>query len=168
MADKAMDTYLNDHLAGATLGTDLAKQIREHSEAPSSDLMGRIATEIEEDRDTLIDLMERMGTSKNPVKQATAWMTEKASRTKFSGFTSGEPDLGAMMALETLTLGVAGKACLWRALRRVSDRYEALASTDFESLIERAKVQHDQLEEERIKAALRTLVGDRAAPSPDR
>jgi hypothetical protein len=32
MAPKAMDVYLNDHLAGATLGSDLADQIRAHNE----------------------------------------------------------------------------------------------------------------------------------------
>jgi hypothetical protein len=28
MADNAIDVYLNDHLAGATLGSDLAEQIQ--------------------------------------------------------------------------------------------------------------------------------------------
>jgi hypothetical protein len=28
MADKAMNVYLNDHLAGATLGSNLAEQIQ--------------------------------------------------------------------------------------------------------------------------------------------
>ena len=28
MADKAIDVYLNDHLAGAVLGSNLAEQIR--------------------------------------------------------------------------------------------------------------------------------------------
>ena len=32
MADKAMDVYLNDHLAGAMLGSALAKQLREEHE----------------------------------------------------------------------------------------------------------------------------------------
>jgi hypothetical protein len=32
MADRAIDVYLNDHLAGATLGSDLAEQIRERHE----------------------------------------------------------------------------------------------------------------------------------------
>ena len=69
-----------------------------------------------------IKLMERMPTTKNPVKQAGAWMTEKASRVKFSGLSSGEPDIGLFMALESLTLGVAGKECMWQVLLRVQDR----------------------------------------------
>lgn len=61
-----MDVYLNDHLGGATLGCDLAEQIRQrHEGTPLGDLMGSIAPQIEEDRQTLMRLMERMGTSTN-------------------------------------------------------------------------------------------------------
>ena len=124
MADKPMDVYLNDHLAGSMLGSDLAEQIQKETEgSPLGEVMSSIAAQIDEDRQSLIDLMERMGTSKNPVKQATTWLAEKASRTKFSGLTSGEDELGTFMALETLTLGVEGKASLWRALIAVADRY---------------------------------------------
>jgi hypothetical protein len=101
MADKAIDVDLNDHLAGAALGSDLAEQIRDRNEGtPLGDAMGSIARQIEEDRQTLLDLVERMGTSKKSVKQATGWLAEKASRVKFSGIVSGEPDHGAFMALE--------------------------------------------------------------------
>ncbi len=125
--------------------------------------MERIAAEIEEDRETLIELMDRIGTSKNPVKKATAWMTEKASRAKFSGLSSGEPDVGRLMALESLTLGVAGKECLWQVLKRVADRYEPLAAIDLERLIERARNQRAQLEVERTKAGVEAFQGDHAA-----
>ena len=33
MAAKAMDVYLNDHLAGAMLGSNLAEQIRSRNQA---------------------------------------------------------------------------------------------------------------------------------------
>jgi hypothetical protein len=57
MADKAIDVDLNDHLAGATLGSDLAEQIRDRNEGtPLGDAMGSIARQIEEDRRTLLDL----------------------------------------------------------------------------------------------------------------
>ena len=46
-----MDVYLNDHLAGATLGSDLAQHIRDQNEgSPLGDVMGSIAPQIEEDR----------------------------------------------------------------------------------------------------------------------
>ena len=116
MADNAIDVYLNDHLAGAMLGTDLAEQIQTQNDGTAlGELMASLAPQIEQDRQTLIELMQRLDTSKNPVKQVTAWIAEKASRAKFSGMTSGEPDLGTFMALETLVLGVRGKAWNMRA-----------------------------------------------------
>ena len=158
MADKAMDVYLNDHLGGAMLGSDLAEQIRDQSEGtPLSDVMTTVAAEIEEDREALVELMERMGTSRNPVKQVTGWMAEKASRVKFSGVTSGEPDQGLFMALESLRLGVAGKKGLWLVLQQVRNDYEALAAVDLDRLIERAGSQEQTLERERVAAGTRAL-----------
>ncbi|MFZ0387538.1 MAG: hypothetical protein WAL22_17885 [Solirubrobacteraceae bacterium] len=158
MADKAMDVYLNDHLAGATLGSDLARQIRDqHENSPLGDRMRAIAPQIEEDRQTLIALMQRMGTSRNPVKQATAWATEKASHAKFRDMTSGEPGLGTFMAVESLALGVLGKLSLWRALARVADQYSAIASVDLDELIDRARAQYDLLEHERLTASSQAL-----------
>ncbi len=158
MADKAIDVDLNDHLAGATRGSDLAEQIRDRNEGtPLGDAMGSIARQIEEDRQTLLDLVERMGTSKNPVKQAMGWLAEKASRVKFSGIVSGEPDHGAFMALESLTLGVAGKASMWKALKEVASEYPPLASTNLDELINRAEAQHSALEPERLAAGRRAL-----------
>ena len=125
--------------------------------------MTTLAPQIEEDRQTLIDLMERMGASKNPVKQATTWMAEKTSRVKFSGLTSGEPELGTFLAVETLTLGVEGKASLWKALQAVEDKYEPLRSADLDGLFASAKAQHDALERERIAAAKRALDGETAS-----
>lgn len=61
MADKAMDVYLNDHLTGAMLGSALAEQLREENEGtPLGEVMASLAPQIEEDRKTLIDLMDRM------------------------------------------------------------------------------------------------------------
>lgn len=158
MSGKPIEVYLNDHLAGAMMGTDLAEQLRARNEGtPLGELMTTIAPQIEEDRQALIDLMERMDVAKNPVKQATTWLAEKASRVKFGGLSSGEEELGNFMALETLTLGVEGKLSLWKALKAVASRHESLASTDLDTLIQRAREQHDALERERIAAAERAL-----------
>jgi hypothetical protein len=158
MANKAIDLYLNDHLAGATLGTDLGDQIREHAEGtPLARVMATISTQIEEDRQTLIDLMDKLGTSRNPIKQATTWAAEKASRVKFSGASSGEPDQGIFMALESLRLGVEGKLCLWLMLKEVKAQYAELAEVNLDLLAERAAAQRDTLERERIAAGKRAL-----------
>lgn len=158
MADSAIDVYLNDHLAGAMLGSDLAERIQTQNKGTAlGELMELLAPQIEQDRQTLIELMERLGSSKNPVKQVTAWIAEKGSRAKFSGMTSGGPELGAFMALETLVLGVRGKACMWVALRQIADQHPAMASVNLEELIDRARTQEDALEHARLAAGTRAL-----------
>jgi hypothetical protein len=158
MSENGIDVYLNDHLAGAMLGSNLAEQICDRTEGtPVGDVLATIAREIEEDRQALLDLMDAMGTSQNPVKKATGWVAEKASRAKFSGATSGEPDHGLFMALESLRLGVAGKKCLWLALQRIRGDYEVLAGIELERLVERATAQERRLEEERLEVAARAL-----------
>lgn len=159
MADKALDVYLNDHLGGAMMGTELADQIRERAEGtPLGELMTRVAPQIEEDRETLVALMDELDTSKNPVKQASAWIAEKASRAKFGGGTSGEPDLGLFMALETLTLGVEGKLSLWKVLKEIAGEHPPLAAANLDELLERAQSQYDALENERISIGRRVLI----------
>ena len=161
MADSAIDTYLNDHLAGAMFGRDLADQIRDRADGtPLGEAMRSLAQAIDEDRQSLIDLMGRLGTSKNPVKQATTWLAEKASRAKFGGLAGGETELGLFMSLEALSIGVEGKRCLWSALREVVAEHPELDPAELDRLAERAQSQRQVLERERIDAARRALQGD--------
>jgi hypothetical protein len=167
MAHKALDVYLNDHFGGATMGAELADQLRDRTEGTALGvLMARIAPEIDEDRQALADFMERLGTARNPVKQATAWVAEKAVRAKFGGATFADPDFGLFMALETLTLGVEGKLTLWRSLKAVASHHAPLAAIDFDDLIARAQSQLDELEAERLTAGRRVLGGAREGAAP--
>lgn len=163
MTERGLDIYLNDHLAGAAFGSDLARQICKHSEGTSlGQVMHSLASEIEADRQTLLDLMEQLGTPKNPVKQATTWMAEKASRPKLSGVTAGDDAHGTFLALETLALGVEGKHSLWIALKTVADDYPALETAELDRLIERAAAQRSILERERVAAGRQALRRDDA------
>ena len=127
MAQRPIDVYLNDHLAGATFGADLARRLEAQTEATDfHPQMSRLAEEIEADLDTLTDLMNRIGAPQNPSKQVTAWVAEKASRVKLAGLTSSSDELGTFLSIEALSLGVEGKAALWTALREVRDDYPEL------------------------------------------
>jgi hypothetical protein len=158
VASKAIELYLNDHLGGATLGVNLADQIAELAEGtPLAEIMSSLHAEIEQDRETLVGLMDRMDVTRNPVKQATGWLAETASRLKFSGLSSGEREYGIFMALETMALGVLGKKCLWVALRGAD--HPALGDVDLDALAARASEQHAILERERLAAGKRALGG---------
>jgi len=161
MADSALETYLNDHLAGAMFGSDLAEQLRARTEETElGELMASLAAQIEEDRQSLIGLMERMGISQSPVKQATTWLAEKASRVKLGGMTADETGLSLFTALETLTLGVAGKRALWTALRAVEGEHPELGADELDVLISRAESQQQLLERERVEAGRAALGAD--------
>jgi hypothetical protein len=50
--------YLNDHFAGATAGTQLARRVAgSHQDSPEGHALRRLATEIAEDRAALLDIM---------------------------------------------------------------------------------------------------------------
>ena len=158
MASEALETYLNDHLAGATLGSDHAHQLKDMTEGtPLGVVMQRIAADIDEDRDELQALMERLNISENPVKKAGAWVMEKAGRVKFSGASAGDKDYGVYMTLETMSLGVAGKLALWEALLSVKESDPVLAQTDLDRLAARAREQRATLESERVALAQRVF-----------
>ena len=167
MAHKSLDVYLNDHLSGATLGSNLAGQIAGHAEGtPLRDVIVQLEEEIAEDRATLEALMDRLDVSRNPVKQATGRLAEAGSRIKFSGFASGQLDHGRFMALETLALGVRGKWSLWRTLLEVRDDHPGLEAFDLQQLIDRAERQYEIVERERVAAGRNALGAATAAASP--
>ncbi len=158
MGHQPMDVYLNDHLGGATLGRDLARRIESASaNAQLVELMHTIAPQIEEDRKTLIQLMARVGASTSLVKRASGWIAEKAGRFKFRGLESDGTEAGALLAVESLALGVRGKLGLWRALEQATDRYPGLAQFELTKLAERAETQLELLERERLAIARRAL-----------
>ena len=160
MTDKAMAVYLNDHLAGAMFGSELARQIESQTAGtPLAARIGELATQIEDDQRGLSDLMERMGVAKNPVKQATTWLAEKVSRVKLTGVSAGGSEISLFTALETLALGVEGKASLWRMLTHVAERYPALDASQLEVLIGRAEAQREALEAERAATGRRVFSG---------
>jgi hypothetical protein len=161
MANRPIDVYLNDHLAGATFGADLARQLEARTQGTDfHPEMSRLAAEIEADLDTLTDLMKQIGATQNPSKQVTAWVAEKASRLKLTGLTSADDELGTFLSLEALSLGVEGKASLWTALRELRSRHPELLSLDLDDLLQRAQRQRQVLETERIAAARRSLTTD--------
>ena len=84
------------------------------------------------------------------LKEATAWIAEKASRAKLR--VGSDDDLAVLEALEALSLGVLGKQKLWYALDRASKDDERLIGPDYRELAESAQLQHDRIEERRLMA----------------
>jgi hypothetical protein len=149
-------TYLHDHLAGATAGLELSEALRDQHE---NEALGRFAAElsgeIEFDRRTLEALAERVGAGGNPLKEAGAWLAEKVSRLKLGRAAAGE--LGALEALEALSLGIRGKQALWDALAVIAPGDPRVSGLDYGDLSRRAQAQHARVEEQRLNAARTAL-----------
>jgi hypothetical protein len=146
--------YLNDHLAGATAGTELARRMAAARHVPAADgAMQRLAAEIAQDRATLLDIMRRLAIPVRGYKVYAAWIGEKAGRLKPNGRLLARSPLSNLVELEMLRLGVEGKAAGWRTLRVLAGRDERLDSGRLDELISRASRQADLLEELRVRAA---------------
>ena len=156
MPDKSLNVYLNDHMAGARFGSDLAGRLAERM---GKTTMHAVAAEIEEDRQTLQRVLDRMGTSRNAIKEAATWVAEKVSRVKLSGLSAGHREFGLFMSLEALSLGIEGKRSLWVALGDVAHQYPELREFDLVALRERAAAQRQVVEAERTAAARRAFAG---------
>ena len=155
MAYHGLDVYLNDHLAGGTAGVNLAQMAaEEHRSDEHGAFFGEIASEIRKDHDTLERIMAAMNTEESATKVAAAEIGSKMMAPKFKGT---EDELNAFVTLETLSIGVEGKHCLWTALKTVADGYPALAEFDLDELISRAQSQRDRLEAKRLELAPQAL-----------
>jgi hypothetical protein len=154
IGEDRLSIYLNDHLAGSTVGVDLARRAARNNRSNSyGPTLEAIADEIEQDRVTLTTLMDQLGIGQDRLKVALSWGLEKASRLKLSGELIGYSSLSRLEELETLSLGVEGKLSLWLALRATHKADPRLATIDLEDLIRRARSQRRRLERLRVRAA---------------
>ena len=155
MAYHGLDVYLNDHLAGGTAGVNLAQMAAdEHRSDEHGAFFGEIASEIRKDHDTLEQIMTALNTEESATKTAAAEVGSKLMAPKFKGT---EDELNAFVTLETLSIGVEGKHCLWTALRTVSGDLPELADFDIDELIERARDQRSRIEAKRLELAPQAL-----------
>lgn len=145
--------YLNDHLAGATAGVELARRLRA-SNADDPEFgppLSSLCDEIEADRESLVEAMARLGVGRSKLKPLLATVGERMGRLKLNGQVRGYSPLSRLIELEVLQLGVAGKRRLWRALDQThAAELSALAPG---ALAERATQQLRKVEALHLKAA---------------
>ena len=162
--------YLNDHLAGATGGTALAKRLAtSERDRPGGDVLVRLAAEIEEDRAALLDMMAALGVPVRRYKTIAAWAAERIGRFKPNGHLVSRSPLSGLIELEAMRLGVEGKAAGWRTLRVRAEHDARLDVARLDALIVRARKQADDLERLRVRAAVDAFGGaveHGAAPGP--
>ncbi len=153
MSQSLLPIYLNDHLAGATIGIELARRAsRSNRGSPEfGEPLERICEEIEADKVSLEEVMAALDVSRDRVKPVGAWVAEKLGRLKPNGRLRGYSPLSRVIELEGLYLGISGKLRLWSLLGERTD--EALAEFDLPQLAARAERQRAEVENLQSAAA---------------
>jgi hypothetical protein len=157
-----LGVYLNDHLAGATVGLELVRRMAESAEPGSepATVLKRLVSEIAADRTALITIMTTLGIKVRGYKMFAAWAGEKAGRLKFNGHLLTRSPLSNLEETEVLRLGVEGKAAGWRTLRAIAERDSRLDAGQLDELLARATGQSDTLESLRVRIAKQVLATD--------
>ncbi|MFF0014263.1 hypothetical protein [Streptomyces sp. NPDC005374] len=158
--------YLNDHLAGATAGVELARRMaHEHRDAPYGETLADLSQEISQDRQALLRVLADLGVPVRRYKAYGAWLGEKAGRVKPNGRLLRRSGLAVVIELEALRLGAQGKAALWRGLLAASAQDSRLDADRLEELLRRAGRQIRTLDPLHARAAT-TLLFPTAPPEP--
>lgn len=153
-AESPLRIYLNDHLAGATAGAELARRMAGSQRGATGEQeLRRIAGEIAEDRASLLDIMHGLGVPVRRYKVAAGWIGEMAGRLKTNGRVVRRSPLSSLLELEAMRLGVEGKASGWRTLRDMADADHRLDAGRLDTLLARAHGQATRLEELRVQRA---------------
>jgi hypothetical protein len=148
---KLFGIYLNDHLAGSVVGSRLVRRIVKHNEGNHyGSEAARLAEEIEQDKETLESLMDRLGVRKKKTRLAIATVGETLGRLKPNGRLIGYSPLSRVVELEGLTIGIAGKLELWQSLKATGEQVDGI---DADQLIQRAESQRDRAADLRLRAA---------------
>jgi hypothetical protein len=156
--DGGLASYLTDHLAGATMGVELANKIAaEYAHTPAGAFLTGLARDVEADKASLEAVMGRLAIAPAPLKQAAAWISEKVSRAKLSETVTGTAELKRLLEFEVMSLGIEGKLAMWRALTHVAASRPELAEFDLPGLAQRAETQRAGLEGHRLTAAIAAL-----------
>ncbi len=154
MPHDGLATYLNDHLAGATAGVKLAElAAEEHQQDEHGQFFGQLASDIKLDYEALGVIMAALNTGKSAVKSALAEIGSAVMQPKFTG---GDDAMNVFITLETLSIGVEGKACMWRALKTIEGD-PTLDGVKLDELIERAEDQRGRIEAKRLEMAPEAL-----------
>lgn len=149
-----LETYLQDHRAGAEMGSDLARRLAdENMGTPYEDFLVGLAQEIDHDVATLEDIMGRLGVSRSVMKTVGAKVGEKIARLKPNDHLTGYSPLSRVLELEGLRAGVQGKLALWDSLAQIAPHEERLDEAEVAALRDKAERQLADLREHHAIAA---------------
>jgi hypothetical protein len=158
LSRELLPIYLNDHLAAASAGCDLARRAAGSNKGTDfGEFLSWFAGEAEADRAQLEEVMALLEVGRDPLKLGGAWLGEKLGRLKLNGRLLEYSPLSRVIELEALTAGTAARLALWRTLAAAAPSEPRIAGIDFVHLIERAE-EHLELLKEHHNGAIETML----------
>jgi hypothetical protein len=140
-------TYLNDHVAGSRTALELLDYLIDSTtNVESRAFFTTLRADIAADRQTLEDVIARLGGAASPLRDAAGWFADRVTRLKLVADDPGGGRLRHLEALELLALGILGKRSLWRSLAAVKPQVAALRDVDLDHLQARAEDQYARAE----------------------
>ncbi len=156
---KLLSIYLADHHAGSAAGIELARRAaRNNVGTRIGAVLDDVVAEIAADQGALEQLMDALAVPDSPIKRTLALAGERAARLKPNGRLFTYSPLSRVVELESLALGILGKLALWEGLTTVPG-LDGVAGLDLAQLAERARSQHDAVEECRLQAVELAFAG---------
>jgi hypothetical protein len=153
-----LSIYLNDHLAGATVGCELARRAAGSNQGTEvGDFLAEFAAEADAHRAQLEDVMARVGVRRDELKVAAGWVGEKFGRLKLNGRLFSYSPLSRVVELEALIIGSIGRQLLWRTLAAAAPDDPRIADIDFVDLLQRSERDTDELREHHAAAITEML-----------
>jgi hypothetical protein len=157
---KLLRIFMQDHLAAATAGLELAKRARgANRDTPYGDRLAHLTDEIDEDRRALEGMLADLGFGPDRPKNLGAWAGEKVGRLKLNGQLKGYSPLSRVIELEGLMAGISAKLSLWSILLQVAEEEPRLDATRLQRLTARGEEQRETVNELRTRAAREALLG---------
>ncbi|MEP1123629.1 MAG: hypothetical protein ABJH68_07045 [Ilumatobacter sp.] len=142
--DKYLRIYLSDHRSAAAGGIRLARRCRGNNVGSElGRFLDTLVDEVSQDVATLDQIMEEVGTRRNPVKHVLVVIGERLARLKPNGRLRGYSPLSRVIELEGLIAGVHAKQRLWHG---VGAGRHGIDSDLLDEMIERADRQLNRLE----------------------
>ena len=139
--DEHLKTYLNDHRAGASAGTDLARRIwRTHRSGEWGPQLAQVFESIRNEKDLLDEVRAILGVAGGQVRRAAALIVSQASRLKMGGGDDEFP-ISTVAEIEVLMSGIQAKQRLWCALGVLAQSRPELVGFDFRALEQQSSEQ---------------------------
>ena len=163
MNSRHLTSYLKDHFAGSVAALELLDHlISSHPGKVHEQFFIQLRQEVDEDQEVLSGLLHDLDADSGPVRNTTAFLSEKLTRVKLLLEDPSGGHLARLEKLEALALGIDGKRALWRSLFAIAEVIPALRELDLTRLDQRAEDQRGRVEKIRMEAARDAFVSTKS------